>query len=265
MDHLVIRDTFDRRASRYDGEDHWRQRLAERAVWFAALQAGSRVLDIATGTGFAALYAAEKVGPKGEVLGIDISSQMLAEAERRRRELVIENARFELRDGHDVASYGKRFDAILCVSAMAYFDDAATILKNWSSTVRAGGRIAFTALEEDAFVSSAVFSRHAAAAEVSVPDLTGPLSSEARCLDVCKAAGLRKARVSVETLSATMGSIEATWQLILDAAAGEAVRNLPAETLSVMRDQFAREIATLVVDGQVVERPRCEFITAIVP
>lgn len=183
----------------------------------------------------------------------------------RQRESGVGNVSFELRDGHEVESYGKRFDAILCVSAMAYFADPVTTLKNWSSAVRAGGRIAFTALEEGAFVSSAVFSRLAAVAGVTVPDLTGPLSSEARCLNVCKAAGLRNARVSVETLSAAMGSIEVAWQLILNAAAGEAVRNLPAKTLSVMRDQFAREIATMVVDDQVVERPRCEFITAVVP
>ena len=39
---------------------------------------GERVLDLATGTGLVALDAAHRVGPQGSVLGVDLTTAMLA-------------------------------------------------------------------------------------------------------------------------------------------------------------------------------------------
>ena len=74
---------FDRIAGIYDrlnsvmtaGLHHqWRRRAAD----LAAVGAGSRVLDVATGTGDLAFELARRVGPEGSVVGADFSEQMLA-------------------------------------------------------------------------------------------------------------------------------------------------------------------------------------------
>ncbi len=73
---------FDRIASVYDlvnsvmtvGLHHaWRSRAAD----LAAVGAGDRVLDVATGTGDLAIELARRVGPDGEVIGSDFSEGML--------------------------------------------------------------------------------------------------------------------------------------------------------------------------------------------
>ena len=73
---------FDRIAGIYDrlnsvmtaGLHHqWRRRAAD----LAAVGPGSRVLDIATGTGDLAFELAGRVGPAGAVIGADFSAQML--------------------------------------------------------------------------------------------------------------------------------------------------------------------------------------------
>ena len=46
----------------------------------AALQPGERVLDIGCGCGATMIAAAEKVGPGGSVLGLDVSAAMLTAA-----------------------------------------------------------------------------------------------------------------------------------------------------------------------------------------
>src|SRR5262245_61561024 len=64
----------------------------------AAVQPGSRVLDVAAGTGEQTLMAARRVGPTGYVLATDYSSSMLnvaAEAARKEGLKNVENPRNE--------------------------------------------------------------------------------------------------------------------------------------------------------------------------
>ena len=74
-----IRGMWEGRGADYDSSDTFHRSLAEQLVDRAGLQAGHTVLDLATGTGMVALPAAAKVGSEGRVVGVDISSSMLAE------------------------------------------------------------------------------------------------------------------------------------------------------------------------------------------
>ena len=56
------------------------QVCARRLVDLAALPPGAQVLDVATGTGWAALAAAQHVGPTGGVLGVDLAPELLERA-----------------------------------------------------------------------------------------------------------------------------------------------------------------------------------------
>ncbi len=57
----------------------WQRALMRRAD----LRPGLSVLDVATGTGDLAVLAARRVGPKGQVVGVDLSPRMLALGERK--------------------------------------------------------------------------------------------------------------------------------------------------------------------------------------
>src|SRR5262245_59376925 len=70
---------------------------AEALVDFAGLSRGQKVLDVATGTGHAALYAGIKVGPEhGAVVGIDIAEEMVHLANSYAKTLSRCKVRFEL-------------------------------------------------------------------------------------------------------------------------------------------------------------------------
>src|SRR5437867_1039607 len=56
---------------------------AHRLVDRMTLLVGAQVLDMATGTGWAALAAAQRVGPTGTVVGIDLAPALLERARQK--------------------------------------------------------------------------------------------------------------------------------------------------------------------------------------
>ncbi len=70
----AMADTFDTR--------HFLRISAHRLVDCMTLPAGAQVLDVATGTGWAALAAAQRVGPTGSV-GIDLAPALLERAKQK--------------------------------------------------------------------------------------------------------------------------------------------------------------------------------------
>ena len=64
-------DCFDDPANGY-----W-EYFGRRTVERLELKPGSRVLDVACGTGASALPAADIVGPNGQVIGVDLAEKML--------------------------------------------------------------------------------------------------------------------------------------------------------------------------------------------
>jgi demethylmenaquinone methyltransferase/2-methoxy-6-polyprenyl-1,4-benzoquinol methylase len=120
------------------GQDpRWRRFLVSRVD----AGPGTSVLDVATGTGAVAI---ELVRQKGcEVVGLDQSPEMLAEAERRiaaaglaARIRLIESRAEELPFGDDW------FDGLTFTYLLRYVDDPAATLRELARVVRPGGTIA---------------------------------------------------------------------------------------------------------------------------
>lgn len=72
-----VQEYFAIRSMIYDDNNSYHRKLAMRLLQYAELQQGDLVLDVASGTGLVACLAAQSVGPRGKMLGVDISAKML--------------------------------------------------------------------------------------------------------------------------------------------------------------------------------------------
>jgi demethylmenaquinone methyltransferase / 2-methoxy-6-polyprenyl-1,4-benzoquinol methylase len=136
-----VRAMFDRIARVYDlmnsvmtvGLHHrWRERAAD----LAALRAGDRALDVATGTGDLAIELRRRVGGAGEVVGSDFSEGMLELA----REKTVD-VRFEQANALELPYEDGEFDAATVGFGARNFSDLARGLAEMARVVRPGGRV----------------------------------------------------------------------------------------------------------------------------
>jgi demethylmenaquinone methyltransferase / 2-methoxy-6-polyprenyl-1,4-benzoquinol methylase len=139
---------FDRIAGVYDlmntamtaGLHHrWRSRAADLAL----VGPGSRVLDVATGTGDLAIELAGRVAPDGEVVGSDFAEGMLdrARAKVASRPSTAIRPRFEWADAMELPYDTGSFDAATVGFGARNFDDLARGLAEMARVVRPGGRV----------------------------------------------------------------------------------------------------------------------------
>ena len=118
--------------------------LARRLVELAELEPGHKILDIATGPGAVLLPAAERVGPEGRVVGIDLSEGMLARAAQRVKERALANVRLERMDAERLELPAARFDRVLCGWGLFLFPEPHRALAEFHRVLRPGGRLVTT-------------------------------------------------------------------------------------------------------------------------
>jgi ubiquinone/menaquinone biosynthesis C-methylase UbiE len=96
---------------------HFGKRLANGA----GIVPESKVLDVATGTGAVLMPAAERVGAKGQVVGVDISSRMIDRARTAIRHGGLRNANVLVGDAERLPFQEGCFDYVLCSFAIFLF------------------------------------------------------------------------------------------------------------------------------------------------
>ena len=122
------------------------QVCARRLVELAALPPRAQVLDIATGTGWAAMAAAQHVGPTGRVLGVDLAPELLERARQKVTAVGLTQVEFRAGDAERLDLADQCFDVVLCASALFFVPDMLAALREWHRVLKPGGQVGFSGL-----------------------------------------------------------------------------------------------------------------------
>jgi ubiquinone/menaquinone biosynthesis C-methylase UbiE len=113
--------------------------LATDLVSLAALRPGERVLDVACGTGVVARLAAQQVGAKGSVAGLDVNLGMLAVA----RSATPPGLHIEWHEAGAEAMPlpDASFDVVLCQMGLQFMPNKHAALREMQRVLVRGGRL----------------------------------------------------------------------------------------------------------------------------
>jgi SAM-dependent methyltransferase len=123
--------------------DHFEQALASYDAAFnaaSAIEPTDQVLDVGCGTG-KTTRAAARAATTGSVLGVDLSSAMLAVARQRASDEGVGNVRFEQVDAQIYPFEPESFDVAIGCTSVTFFGDRVAGLANIGRALRPRGRL----------------------------------------------------------------------------------------------------------------------------
>ncbi|MEE8475913.1 MAG: methyltransferase domain-containing protein [Myxococcota bacterium] len=194
------------------------------AIDRAAPAPGECVLDLGCGCGQTTVQLGERVGPGGQVTGIDVSTVMLEQAKK--RVVQHDNVHFENADAQIARFPARTFDLAFSRFGVMFFADPEVAFANVRSGLKASGRLTFVCwqpLIRNPWLSAPLA---AAATQISLPDPPSPgapgpfaFADTDRVRSILARAGFEK--IAFESIEQTLvvggkGGIEQALQFLLN-------------------------------------------------
>jgi ubiquinone/menaquinone biosynthesis C-methylase UbiE len=238
------------------GAEVWAPRA--RLLALAGIRPGQRALDLACGTGNAALV--ERVGSEGYVLGLDLTPGMVRVGQEWVQQHGLRNVEFRVIESElELPVPATSFDVATCSFGLSYMPDPAGALRAVHQALKPGGRAAvvtWAGLDRVPFVALEVqiLSRHL---DPALLDLNGPgacaLPTQEALASVFSAAGFTAVETETMHTDTVWDSPAAYWDFMAAMAWPLAMLGpkLSAEVLLAIREDALKTLGTLFPNGPV--------------
>jgi SAM-dependent methyltransferase len=224
---------------------------ASALVDWAALASGERVLDVGCGTGIAARFAKEQVGPAGSVTGVDVNEGMLAMA----RELAPEIT-FQTANAMSLPFPDDSFERVICAQVLQFVPERWAVVAEMARVLTDGGGVALSVwgpIEESPYFDAQVrAATEHLGADVGAGLAAGfTLTGTDELIALLSGAGLAAAEISSITLDLQLGKLDETIprHIMATPLAGGFVRATPEVQSQIVREVSDRLAGFTCDDG----------------
>lgn len=164
-------------------------------IAYAFLKEGETVLDLGSGAGFDCFLASKIVGPKGKVIGVDMTAEMVARAEANVNQGGYRNVEFRLGEIEALPIEDDTVDVIISNCVINLVPDKKKAFQEAFRVLRPGGRLVVSDIVLlkglPQFVKQSI--------KAYVGCIAGALQKD-KYLDTIKSAGFRDVRVMQESV-----------------------------------------------------------------
>ncbi|HEX9869275.1 MAG TPA: class I SAM-dependent methyltransferase, partial [Candidatus Tectomicrobia bacterium] len=161
------------------------------------------------------MAAARTVGATGQVVGVDLTKEMLEQARRKIAMACLTNVAFREGDAQHLDGTPHSFDAVLCASAIFFLPDMLAAVQAWQRVTTPGGRVAFSTFGDRLFhPMRAMLNARLGRDGVRLPSQqhNQRLTDPAQCRDLLREAGCAHIAVHTEPLGYYLRDVDAYWE-----------------------------------------------------
>jgi len=199
---------------------------------FSEVKAGQTVLDIGSGAGIDCLLAAERVGPEGKVIGLDMTPEMLAKAEEAAARAGADNVEFRRGEAEQMPLEDVSVDWIVSNCVINLSPEKPRVFSEIARVLRSGGEIAISDI-------------------VLADDLPDSVVEDVRYWTGCVSGAIRESDYLAGLRRAGLEQVRVTNRFVYDAATIDSLISgcvdVPAEEATGL---LAGKLASVLIRGK---------------
>jgi len=223
----------------------------KRLVELANIQPGQTILDVATGTGNVAIAAAKTVNTQGQVFGVDIAKEMLAQAEFKVNQAGLTNIILQEGDAAELNFAVHTFDAVFCASGLHFLADMLAALDEWRRVLKPRGLVAFSSFGQG--MNSPlreILEARLLSYGVSIPpsDLLHRLDHPNKSRHLLEQAGFENIQTHTEQLGYYLSNVDEWWDIVWNSGYRAYISQLTPEKVEPFKVEHLAEISALATD-----------------
>ncbi len=235
----VLKRTFDAVSAGYDRDVlRFFRDAAARLAASLALRGDEHVLDVATGTGHAALSIARRLS-RGRVTAVDFSPGMLEQARRKAAAEGARNVEWLEMDMSDLGFPAETFDVVVCAFGLFFSEDMDAGLDHMATRLKRGGTMAILSFHESYFspLRELMMDRLERRGVRLPPQSWRRTANADLCAEMFSRAGLNRVRVEQWDCGYPLARADDWWDVIWNAG----FRRMVCQLSSSDQERFRRE------------------------